>query len=151
VILRRDERGRLHSENGPALQYPDGFAIWAWHGLRVPADLIVHPELITTKRITQEQNAELRRVMLERYGLERYMRDMGAKRVQGDDYGNLYRVELAGDEPIVMVEVENSTPEPDGTMKMYMLRVPPMCTTAREAVAWTFGLTPEQYEPAMET
>jgi len=40
----------------------------------------------------------------------------------------------------VMVEVENATPEPDGHNKMYMIRVDPRCTTAREAVAWTFGI-----------
>ena len=39
-----------------------------------------------------------------------------------------------------MVEVVNSTPEPDGSRKTYFLRVPPTIGTAREAVAWTFGL-----------
>lgn len=34
--LSRDERGRLHAEDGPAIQYPDGWGVWAWHGVRVP-------------------------------------------------------------------------------------------------------------------
>jgi hypothetical protein len=29
TALHRDAHGRLHSRNGPALAYPDGFAIWA--------------------------------------------------------------------------------------------------------------------------
>jgi hypothetical protein len=37
-----------------------------------------------------------------------------------------------------MLEVENSTPEPDGSHKPYFLRVPPEVRTARETLAWTF-------------
>ena len=55
------------------------------------------------------------------------------------------------EEPVVMVEVLNSTPEPDGTQKTYFLRVPPKLRTAREAVAWTFGLSGSQYRPEKET
>ncbi len=55
------------------------------------------------------------------------------------------------DEPVVMVEVQNSTPEPDGTHKTYFLRVPPTMQTAHEAVAWTFGLGGQQYSPSAES
>jgi len=47
--------------------------------------------------------------------------------------------------------VTNATPEPDGTVRQYVLRVPPTMTTAREAVAWTFGMDAEEYEPQMES
>ena len=52
---------------------------------------------------------------------------------------------------VVMVEVVNSTPEPDGTSRTYWLRVPPATRTAKEGVAWTFGLTAETYEPERQT
>jgi hypothetical protein len=32
-----------------------------------------------------------------------------------------------------------------------MLRVPPTMKRAREAVAWTFGKTEAEYQPAIET
>jgi hypothetical protein len=48
------------------------------------------------------------------------------------------------------VEVVNSTAEPDGTFKTYFLSVPPTVSTAREAVAWTFGLSEKEYEPEIE-
>ena len=55
-------------------------------------------------------------------------------------------------EPVVMVEVLNSTPEPDGSFKDYWLRVPPTMETARQAVAWTFGLADaSDYELAVQT
>ena len=40
TTLLRDERGRLHAEDGPAVRYPDGWAVWAWHGVRVPQEVI---------------------------------------------------------------------------------------------------------------
>jgi hypothetical protein len=71
--------------------------------------------------------------------------------VQRDEAGVLWRIELEGDEPLVMVEVVNSTPEPDGTHRTYWLRVPPRTRTAREGVAWTFGLEEADYVPERET
>ena len=50
-----------------------------------------------------------------------------------------------------MVEVVNSTPEPDATRQHHFLRVPPTMTTCGEAVAWTFGLTAGEYAPRIET
>ena len=38
-VLRRDERGQLHCVSGPAMVYPDGWSIYAIHGVRVPEDL----------------------------------------------------------------------------------------------------------------
>ena len=56
-----------------------------------------------------------------------------------------------GDEDVVMVEVVNSTPEPDGTSRTYWLRVPPRTRTAKEGVAWTFGLDGAAYAPVRQT
>jgi hypothetical protein len=70
--------------------------------------------------------------------------------MQADDYGKLWRCELPGDEPLVMVEVVNATPEPDGTSATYLLRVPPTTRTAKQAVAWTFGMTADDYHPAAQ-
>ena len=39
VEIRRDEQGRLHSTRGPALKYSDGFGVYSFHGLRIPANL----------------------------------------------------------------------------------------------------------------
>ncbi|MFD4433505.1 DUF6745 domain-containing protein [Nocardia sp. NPDC058497] len=58
---------------------------------------------------------------------------------------------LVGDENVVIVEVVNSTLEPDGSNRTYWLRVPPTTRTAREGVAWTFGLAAEAYEPVQQT
>ena len=158
-ILSRDDRGRLHCETGPACGYPDGWAIYAVHGVRVPRYVIEEPATIDVAHIGAETNAEVRRVMIERYrhgenvsGSAAYVRDAGAKRLDHDErFGTLWRRDLPNDEPIVMIEVINSTPEPDGRFKRYWLRVPPDTKTAHEAVAWTFGVPAKDYAPTVET
>ena len=67
-----EEGGALHSETGPALRYGDGWEIHALHGIRVPRHVIEAPESITIEEIRRERHAELRRVLRERYGDERY-------------------------------------------------------------------------------
>ncbi|MEG8279899.1 DUF6745 domain-containing protein [Streptomyces sp. AHA2] len=151
VALHRDEAGRLDRGDGPALAYPDGFALHAWRGMPVPAAFLAELPSLTPGRIRDEENAELRRVMLEYYGYDRYLADSGARPVHRDETGTLWRIDLPDDEPVVMVEVLNSTPEPDGTRRTYWLRVPPATRTARAGVAWTFGLGAETYAPLRET
>ncbi|WP_231513817.1 DUF6745 domain-containing protein [Microbispora rosea] len=166
VELHLDDAGRLHSNfgsgtfgsgtfgsgaEGPALSYADGFALHAWHGMPVPAGFGATMAALTPERIRAEENAELRRVMLEHFGLDRYLAESGARPRHSDETGVLWRIDLPGDEPVVMVEVVNSTPEPDGTRRTYFLRVPPWVTRAREGVAWTFGVREEDYRPERET
>ncbi len=149
--LARDERGRLHAPAGPAIVYPDGWPVYAWHGVGVAGAIIVRPETITVAQIRHEANVEVRRVLLERYGFDRYVTDSGALPIHADDTGTLYRCELDGDEPLVVVSVLNRTPEADGSRKRYVLRVPPDMTDARQAIAWTFGRQADDYHPALET
>ena len=162
-IINRDAEGRLHCENGPSIAYRDGWSLWRIHGVAVPEQIITRPETITVSAIEAEQNAEVRRVICERYkpdaeisGYAAYLLDSGAVEIDRDetslaDEVILYRKEVPNDEPIVMVKLKNSTPEPDGRIKDYMLRVPPDMTTALDAIGWTFGLDKGEYAPKIET
>ncbi|MFF3034497.1 DUF6745 domain-containing protein [Streptomyces rubiginosohelvolus] len=150
-VLHRDEAGRLDHGEGPALAYGDGFALHAWRGMPVPAAFLEELSSLTPERIRAEENAELRRVMLEYYGYDRYLTESGAEPVHRDETGILWRIALDGDEDVVMVEVVNSTPEPDGTYRTYWLRVPPTTRTAKDGVAWTFGLEGAAYAPVRQT
>ncbi len=149
--IHRDELQRLHCETGAAVRYPNGFSVFAIHGVRVPETVVAAPESLTVREIESETNAEVRRVMIERYGPQRYLMDSRAEEIHRDDFGILFRKSSLVDEPLVMVKVVNSTPEPDGSFKDYFLRVPPTMTRARQAVAWTFGKAESDYAPACQT
>ena len=145
------ERNRLHSADGPAVSWPDGDRYFFWHGIQVAERVITQPETITVREVQQERNTELRRCLIQRYGQERYLRDSGATAIVRDEWGTLYRAERPSDTPLVMVQVTNSTPEPDGSYKDYFLRVPPAMRTPREAIAWTFGKSEAEYAPAVQS
>jgi len=143
-----DERNRLHSDSGSAISYPDGFRIYVWHGVQVPEYVATNPQEISPLNIINEKNAEVSRIMLERYGQDNFIRDGSFTIQQSDDYGDLYRVEFDnGDEPIVAVKVKDASSD-----REYFLYVPPHIRTAHEGVAWTFGYdNPSDYNPLKET
>ncbi len=149
VAVKVDLEGRFHASDGKAIEYNDGYGIYAWHGTIVPAHII--ESTVTVESIESEANMELRRVLMARFGLSDYLLASGAREIASDNYGILYRKELPGDEPLVMVQVTNSTPEADGSFRQYFVRVPPNVSTAKDAVAWTFDLTSEEYDLSAET
>ena len=156
--LGTDQAGRLHDEAGPALIYPDGFELWAWHGVVVPKVVVLEPERITGRTIASQANVEVRRVMMERVGFERLTKEGSTRLVHEDAAGRLWATNWGvergrwGDAAAAcFVEVENSTPEPDGSRKHYFIRVPPGMATAKQAVAWTFQLGPLAYVPEIQT
>ena len=146
-----NERNQLHNDSGPAMTFRDGCKIYAWNGVVVPSTAVDAIEEITVEQIEKEANVEVRRILIQQYGMARYLEDSGARKIDEDEYGVLYRKTLPHDEPVVVVRVVNPTPEPDGTNKFYFLRVPPYITSARSAVAWTFEMSEQDYQPAKQS
>jgi hypothetical protein len=93
------------------------------HGTAVDRYITEEPHRITLDAIDRVRSSELRRIMIERYraadethGHSAYLRDAGGVRLDDDPaFGTLWRRAARGDEPLMMVEVVNHTPEPDGS------------------------------------
>lgn len=164
--IHRDNEGRLHNENGPAVKFRGKNStsdVYSVHGVRVTKNVINRN--YTIEDIDKETNAEVRRVMINLYGESNYIIDSNATVVHTDDFGTLYRKEIPNDEPLMMVKVVNSTQEPDGSFKDYWIRVDGNAygglKTARAAVASTWRNNdeqrslifenPEDYDPDIET
>lgn len=147
VRVERDEQGRLHSSNGMCLQYRDGWGFYAWHGRGVPEKIILHPEQITQDDWLRERNLEVRRAIQERLGHDRFVELVGATILDQSQRGVLVEVDLGRDPERVAryVRVQDSS-----TNRQYYLRVPPSISSADEAVAWTFGLSEQDYQPRQE-
>ena len=151
LMLLLDSEDRLHNNSGPAIEYNDSWCIYARVGKFIPERVVHFAHRKNLLEIEREQNIEVRRHLIEIYGVEQYLKDAEAVKIDEDSCGVLYRKDFLLDEPLKMVKVLNSSPEPDGTYKYYYLRVPPDMMTAREAVAWTFGMTADEYHPDKET
>lgn len=140
-----DARDRLHHASGPALRYPDGWSVWAWRGVEVPRWIIAHSDRITLASIDEQVDVQVRRCMIEIMTPERYIALGGATRIAEDETGILWRRNWLAADAWAAVEVVNATPEPDGTRRHFFLQVPANLRTAREAVAWTYGMRTEAY------
>jgi hypothetical protein len=145
-LLCADANERLHHADGPALRYRDGFSVWAWRGVEVPRWMIEQPDSITLQAIDHATNVEIRRCMIEIMTPRRYVEQGGAARFAEDATGILWRKTWLASDAWAAVEVINATPEPDGTRKHFFLQVPANLRTAREAVAWTYGMEPKAYD-----
>jgi len=154
-VVKQDAAYRLHCEDGPAVRYPDGWSLYYWHGVVVPEAIIERPESITPQSIQGEHNAEVRRVMLTKYGFARYIDDVGAVEIDRDRDTKGERVLYSlRDEmgEVKMIRLQNSTPERDGSdSKRYTFRVPPDVTSCRAAVAYMYGVDVDRYNVAVES
>lgn len=105
----------------------------------------------------QLRNVLARKEAIERIGFQTFIKKGLALLIDEDpEFGQLYQ--LPGEtpsEPMILLKVVNSTPDPDGTFSDYYLRVPPNMTNAREAVRWTFhgdeALGTQPYAPLIQT
>jgi hypothetical protein len=151
--LHLNAQGNLHNEDGPAMLFADGFGLWAIHGVVVPREVIEHPEHITAKLALKEENSEIRRVMCERMGWDKFIKDAGLALVdECDDPGNPSQVislydtpEKIEGQPVRLFHCVNGTPKPNGEVPQYGITVPVTIATALEAAALIAGMPVEMY------
>lgn len=122
-----------------------------WRGVTINSQIAFFPETLTADQVLGEANAEVRRVMVERIGFERFLQQVKAEVVHEDrDPGGqrqLLRVRLKDDEDLVCVSVGCPS-----TGRRYIIRVPPNMETCHQAVAWTAGFDKAgDYRPIAET
>ncbi len=122
-----------------------------WRGVSVTPQIAFFPETLKSADALAETNAEVRRVMIERIGFERFLQESNARVLHEDtDPGGprqLLQVDLESDEALVCVSVRCPS-----TGRHYLIRVPPTIRTCHQAVAWTAGFdNPDDYVPVVET
>lgn len=117
----------------PTRQDGTRLEVYAIHGVRVNANVIANNFTITD--IRAEQNAEVRRIMIERYGAGRYAEESGATCIHMD------AVPLTKGQPATMPRALFRFDDgsqwlygTDGsTSRCYWMPVPSTVTTCREA------------------
>jgi len=141
------ENNWFHCAHGPAICWPGGLSFWFWRGVQVTEEIVMHPETLTIETILATPNLEVMRVMMERFGPERMVKEGDPQMLHQSSEGTLYALQLPDEwEQQVIVEVVCPS-----TGRHYWLRVPPTMRQVREAIAWTFGLTAYEYQPSVET
>ena len=147
IKISRDERNRLHCEDGPAIEWKDGYKLFYFHGVVIKDEkIILTPEKLTKKDWLNEANLEVRRVIQERMG-ENFVKKIRGKVINKGKYGKLVQVDLGSDPERLAkyVHVKDSS-----TSREYYLRVPKDIKKADEGIGWTFGLEEGKYNPSQE-
>jgi hypothetical protein len=138
---------RLHREDGPAVEWPRE-QYWFWRDEEVTRRVIEAPSS-SIRALLSEPEAAARRAMIAQIGAERLVRETDGHLIDEDTYGRLWHCQLG--RSYAILEVENGTIGTDGLRSRHFLWVPSDIWTAREAVAWTYGLAAQDYELAVRT
>jgi hypothetical protein len=140
-LLSRNALGRLHSITGPAVLYPDGWAIYAINGTIVPSEWVEKRGELDPRTALTWQNIEQRRAAAELLGWARILEVLQPRvvnRSRNAQIGTLLSVDLpdAPDSRFLKVKC--------GTGRDFVLPVPREMATAREANAWTYDIDPKE-------
>lgn len=147
--IKMDDEERVHCEDGPAIEYRDGFGVYAWHGVRIPSEWITNKESVTAKIALTWENVEQRRAACEILGWNNILKELNARVIDQDEdplIGTLLEVDIPdiGTERFLRVLC--------GTGREFALPVPPEMKTALEANAWGYGMDAEEFwKPEVRT
>lgn len=147
IKLAFDTGERLHAEGEFSVLYEDGYGLYFYHGVALPKKYgQVRPEKWVPTWLLDENNAELRRILIQGIGYDRICRELNAAEVDSwQDYILLKLNELVDDidgQSISLLKMICPS-----TNFIHAIRVPPNLQSAREAIRWVnWGIYPEQFE-----
>ncbi|AFZ10076.1 hypothetical protein Osc7112_5869 [Oscillatoria nigro-viridis PCC 7112] len=142
-ILSFDSQHRLHAEGGPAIQFADGYSLYSYHGVTLPEKYgKIHPNEWQPQWLLSEENAELKRVLIQGIGYDRIARELAAVELDTWQEYTLLKIDTNVDvEPIYLLKMTCPS-----TGFIHALRVPPDINSAREAIKWVnWGIDCEEF------
>lgn len=142
-LIRWNSAGEIHGEGIPAIEFPDGFGVYAYKGINLPAQYgKLHPTDWRGEWLLEQRNAELRRVLIQGIGYDRICQDLQAKECDRWQEYTLLQIESEVDiEPIHLLKMTCPS-----TAFIHVLRVPPDINSARDAICWVnWGIDPTEF------
>ena len=126
-----------------------GFVL-RFQGVRVTDRIAFESDALSGQDILNVENIELRRVLIERLGYEKFVQQVGGLiRDRDKDVGGerqLVNIPFEDDEALMILKVICPS-----TGHTHVLRVPPYMQTCHQAAAWIAGFdNPNDYSPLIE-
>ncbi|MEH1799522.1 MAG: DUF6745 domain-containing protein [Nostoc sp.] len=141
--LRFDNQNRLHAEGEPAIEFTDGYSLYSYHGVTLPEKYgEIPPQQWQATWLLTEENAELRRVLIQGIGYARICQELQAIELDTWQEYTLLKIDADVDEkPIYLLKMTCPS-----TSFIHALRVPPNMNSAREAIRWVnWEIDPEEF------
>ena len=131
----RIKDNKIHCDGGPAISYPDGWSIWALNGVRVSKELAeASAEKLDPKILLTEKNAEIRREIVRKIGIERIIQTLGAKVLDKQAGYELLELDAGAGRRWTYLKMKNPS------IGCYHLEgVPPKTKTVAEAMRFRNG------------
>ncbi|MFH7027318.1 MAG: DUF6745 domain-containing protein [Heteroscytonema crispum UTEX LB 1556] len=141
--IRFDNENRLHAEGKPAIQFADGYSLYFYHGVTLPEKYgIIHPQQWQAQWLLTEDNAELRRVLIQGIGYAKICQELQATELDSWAEYTLLKIDNYFDDELIYL-LKMTCPS---TGFIHALRVPPTMKTAREAIVWVnWGIYLEEF------
>lgn len=145
IKLCLDSQEHLHAEGSTAIQFADGYKLYAYHGVILPKKYSkLHPHRWQAKWLLKEDNAELRRVLIQGIGYTRICQELQATKLDSWQEYTLLRIDQFIDldkKPIYLLKMICPS-----SGFIHTLQVPPSFISARKAMAWVnWGIDPEEF------
>jgi phage baseplate assembly protein W len=146
-----DGLGRSHCVGDHAIKYESGDGINCYKGVVLPHD--VWGKDIEISYIEKQKNAEVKRALIEIYGIGKYIVDSGMETIDSfiDRDKNPVNLYMTKEMQFPIIEMTNSTAEPDGTFKKYFLTSTIKTKSALAAIASLAGTDEKNYIPIIES
>ncbi|MBF0320292.1 MAG: hypothetical protein HQL01_10880 [Nitrospirae bacterium] len=78
--VKRNALGQFHSDDGPTARWRDGFSIYCLNNVMVPGNIVMTPHhKLDPKMILKERNAEVRKEIVRKIGIERVMKSFNTR------------------------------------------------------------------------
>ncbi len=125
----------LHNNDKQSIKFADGWGVWTVNGVQVDQQIVEFPESQTIEQINKEENEEIKRIRIERFGWTKYLKQIDAKVIE-HRYNNIEGTEeslMHGNNLRVLVCACPST------KRIYAMEIPQEIETCENAQQWLRG------------
>ena len=149
-ILRIDDQNRAHSETGPSHRWRDGWSLYHWHGVSVPAHWIEDRANLDPAEVLSCENVEQRAAGMEIVGWAKALDLLDCKIIDSDpdpDHGDLIELTLPGlNEPgrFLRAYCPRNGLIVEGCPRVSDIDGKPI-DTVKAAQAWSFGMAENEF------
>jgi hypothetical protein len=144
IKLCLNNENLLHAEGEPAIQFADNYSLYSYHGVTLPEKYgKLYPREWQAQWVLEEENAEVRRVLIQEIGYERICQELQVQQLDSWQEYTLLKIDIDMDEePIYLLKMTCPSTE-----RIHILRVPPDMKSAREAIRWVnWEVDPEEFQ-----
>ena len=135
-IVKTNATDDIHAVDGPAIAWCDGYEEYSLNGVWVDESLVMTPaEKIDPVILLKEKNAEIRREIVRKIGIERVVLKLGAQVIDKQGDYELLLLDLKDGRKREFLKMKNPS-----IATWHIEGVKPGITTVKEALAWRNGI-----------